>query len=146
MPEGERDARSSYRNKAMESIRSGRLYRQIYRTGKRFRGLAIRAVYRRNTLGVIRLGFSVSRRAGNAVRRNLFRRRMKTLVREQQQGASCDLIVSPATGLADMGWNAMKRDFQELMEIIGEERDKGSVTIDDQGISKDSIPHTPTQL
>jgi ribonuclease P protein component len=118
MPEGERDGRGSYRSAAPESLRRGSIFREIYRTGRRFRGSAIKVVYRRNALGVIRLGFSVSRKTGTAVDRNRFRRRIRSLARNRGTGLGADLIVSPAGETAEVPWDGMEKDFEKLLELL----------------------------
>ncbi len=119
MPEGARGERSSYPRKAPKSLKRSSLYREIYRTGRRYRGKAIKAVYRSNTLGAIRLGFSVSRRTGNAVKRNRFRRRIKTLAREEGVGLSVDIILSPVDRLENATWKNLRNDFLSFLKLIG---------------------------
>jgi ribonuclease P protein component len=118
MPEGERDGRGSYRSAAPETLRRGSIFREIYRTGRRFRGSAIRVVYRKNALGVIRLGFSVSRKTGSAVERNRFRRRMRSLVRQEGAGLGADIVVSPAGETAEVPWDGMRKDFEKLLDLM----------------------------
>jgi len=119
MPEGARDERSSYPRKAPKSLKRSSLYREIYRTGRRYRGSAIKAVYRSNTLGSIRLGFSVSRKTGNAVKRNRFRRRIKTMAREEGAGLSVDMIHSPVNGLESATWKKLRDEFLSFLELLG---------------------------
>jgi ribonuclease P protein component len=119
MPEGARDGRSSSPRKAPESLRNSALYREIYRTGTRYRGSAIKAVYRSNALGGVRLGFSVSRKTGNAVKRNLFKRRIRTMTREKGAGLSVDMIFSPVGRLEKATWYSLRNDFLSLMKLLG---------------------------
>ena len=119
MPEGARDERGSSPSKTPESLNSSALYREIYRTGERYRGSAIKAVYRSNTLGGIRLGFSVSRKTGIAVKRNLFKRRIRALTRENGIGLNADMILSPVGRLEKATWNSLRDDFLCLLKLIG---------------------------
>lgn len=53
-------------------------FQRVYRLGRRFRGEGFALIFHANSLAYNRLGISVHRKAGCAVRRN----RMKRLVRE----------------------------------------------------------------
>lgn len=88
---------------------------RLLRTGRRFRGAVIRACYCGNTLGVIRLGFSVSRKTGGAVERNLFRRRLRQLAKESELGEGFDAVVSPCVKLAEIRWRFLLEDFNRLV-------------------------------
>lgn len=95
------------------TLNKGYQFRRVFRTGKAFRGESFRAVCAKNTLGFIRLGFSLSAKSGNAVSRNLMRRRIRSLARDKRLGA--DIVILPAGGLQGLKWQSVKRDFEELM-------------------------------
>ena len=120
MPEGARDARSLSHRPAIEPMSDGYLFRETYRNGRRYRGSAIEVVYRANTLGRIRLGFSVSRKSGKAVLRNLFRRRIKTLVREEGPTSGTDMVFSPAGKLETTEWVEIREEFREVNCLLRE--------------------------
>lgn len=92
---------------------------RLFRTGQRFTGVVIRARHCRNTLGIIRLGFSVSRKTGNAVERNRFRRRMRHLAREAHAGPGFDAVVTPRLKLREIGWCSLCEDFALLLREAG---------------------------
>lgn len=120
MPEGAGDAKILSHRPDIEPMRDGYLFREIYRSGRRYRGSAIEVVYRFNTLGRIRLGFSVSRKSGKAVLRNLFRRRIRTLVREEGPTEGMDMIFSPARKLEITEWTEIREEFREVTGISRE--------------------------
>ncbi len=88
---------------------------RLLRTGRRFRGAVIRARYCENTLGVVRLGFSVSRKTGGAVERNLFRRRLRQLARETVPERGFDAVIGPSLKLAEIPWSLLQKDFYHLV-------------------------------
>lgn len=111
--------------KAVDSLRSieGTLkksyqFRRVFRKGKAFRGVSFRAVYIKNTLGNIRLGFSLSARSGNAVKRNLMRRRIKGLTGLNQKRVGADIVILPSGKLQDARWMDIRKDFEKLMFMI----------------------------
>lgn len=95
------------------TLNKGCQFRRVFRTGEAFRGKSFRAVYAKNTLGFVRLGFSLSAKSGNAVSRNLMRRRIRSLARGKMIGA--DIVILPAGGLEGLKWQAVKKDFEELL-------------------------------
>jgi len=67
----------------------------------------------------IRVGFTASRRVGNAVKRNRARRRLKALVREMiatgaNPGLDLVLIARPAT--VDRPFEELRRDLQQSLQ------------------------------
>ena len=111
---------------------SGRTaFRAVYRRGKRIRGDLLSVVYVRNTLGRMRLGFSVSRKLGGSVRRNLFKRRVKMFLRERMHAMGIDMVVSPVIPLKDMEWKSLRSDLMRVEALLeeaglGQERLPGS--------------------
>lgn len=67
----------------------------------------------------IRVGFTASRKVGNAVKRNRARRRLKALVREMiasgaDPGLDLVLIARPAT--VDRAFDELRRDLQQSLQ------------------------------
>ncbi len=104
--------------KSERTLKKGGQFRRVFRTGKAFRGISFRAVYVKNTLGFIRLGFSLSAKSGNAVRRNLIRRRIKGLANEKGKRIGADIVILPAGKLKDAKWTEIREDFGRLISII----------------------------
>jgi len=66
------------------------------RKGKRINCGGIRLVYKKNELGFSRLGLAVSRKFGNAVQRNRFKRQLRDAFRTgDYHKMSADVLVIP---------------------------------------------------
>jgi ribonuclease P protein component len=69
----------------------------------------------------IRVGFTASRKVGNAVKRNRARRRLKALVREMiATGANpgLDLVLIARTATVDRPFDELRRDLQQSLQRI----------------------------
>jgi len=110
MPAGER-AESAWRP---ERLRRSADFRRAFRKGRRYRGDTLKAAIAWNSLGVMRLGFSVSAKMGNAVRRNRLRRRVRGMVGDYWPRASVDIVVWPAVGLEQMSLGMLKSEMGRI--------------------------------
>ncbi len=106
-----------------KTLKKGYQFRRVFRKGKAFRGVSFRAVYIKNTLGNIRLGFSLSAKSGNAVKRNLMRRRIKGLAEKKGKRLGADIVILPAGKLRDAKWTDIKLDFEKMVSLIENDTD-----------------------
>lgn len=106
-----------------KTLKKGYQFRKVFRKGVAFRGVSFRAVYIKNTLGNIRLGFSLSAKSGNAVKRNLMRRRIKGLAEQKCKRLGADIVILPAGKLRDAKWTDIKLDFEKMVSTIENDTD-----------------------
>jgi len=64
-------------------LRKRREFNYTYRRGKSLANSCLVLVYRKNRLDVSRVGFSISKKYGNAVQRNKIKRRLREIYRKR---------------------------------------------------------------
>lgn len=120
----------SYSSRSGAGVRNapGRLsgkpeFERVFRGGWRFRGSVLKIVCAGNALGLIRLGFSVSRKSGCAVERNRFRRRVKETLRQRLElPAGTDMVVSPSMKLALLTKRSVVEDLEAFVALLPQHR------------------------
>lgn len=101
-------------------VKKRRDFTRVYQRGKSHAGKYI-VLYRYKTrLDTYRVGFTVSKKVGNAVVRNKVRRRLKEIARLQpelfQPGRDYILIARPAA--AQVTYRELERDLESLLKKI----------------------------
>ncbi len=75
--------------------------------------------------GQVRVGYTVSRKVGNAVARNRARRRLKAAAEEVLSLAAepgCDYVIIGRGGTLTRGWPALKRDLESAVRGLARRR------------------------
>ncbi len=97
-------------------------FRAIVRRGGRVSGEAT-ICYVRSQAGSapVRFGFIVGRGVGNAVRRNLVRRRLRAAGRELLNSIrpGTDIVVRALPAAADSSWTQLRAELQYALEAKG---------------------------
>ncbi|PIE51759.1 ribonuclease P protein component [Candidatus Fermentibacteria bacterium] len=121
MPEDARAGSVSYpklNHRTLKKLNRRWQFEKLFRKGGYFRGKVLKARYSRNSLGCLRLGFSVSAKKGNAVKRNLFRRRLKQYSVEKEQKTGFDAVILPTVKLDAVVYREMISDMEKLCLLV----------------------------
>ncbi len=109
------------RFRAFEHVRLKREFDRVFQEGRAFelREISVRALP--NGLGHARLGLCVSKRHGNAVRRNRIKRLLREAYRLNRRALAvpCDLVIVPRTTWRNLTLAAIEPVFREALSRIG---------------------------
>ncbi|HUQ92823.1 MAG TPA: ribonuclease P protein component [Bryobacteraceae bacterium] len=97
-------------------------FRRVYDHGSRFSGPLFTAFLLANSdLQGPRIGFTVPRALGRAVRRNRMRRRVREAIRLEAAmiGPQWDVVINPRKALHDAPWEAICREVRKLVLRCG---------------------------
>ena len=96
-------------------------FEKVYKQGKAFRGRFFSVHAFPNEIGAPRLGLSVSRKVGNAVARNTFRRRMREIFAAEVGAVDShlDLVISARPAARDAGFDELRDEFCRALRRLG---------------------------
>jgi ribonuclease P protein component len=104
------------------TLKSSADFQRIAREGRRWSGSAfIMQVLKKEAAAPFRVGFTVSRRVGNAVTRNRAKRRLREMVRLRlRKGALAgfDLVLVAKTSAALLDFSAMDVEFDKGLAAL----------------------------
>jgi ribonuclease P protein component len=103
-----------------ERIKRKNDFSHLYHKGKRERGRYLQIIYTSNDLDFSRLGVVVSKKHGNAVKRNKLKRQIRTLFRRNKDLLRCpyDLLVMPISDMNKVTWEMLERDYKDILQSI----------------------------
>ena len=91
----------------------------VFSTGRRWVGRAVVLTVARGNPGNSRFGFAVSKRVGNAVVRNLIKRRLREVLRNVTVKPGRDVVVSARPLLADVTFKELNFEVVSLLRRAG---------------------------
>lgn len=96
-------------------------FRRIYSSGKSAATPLLAIYYKKNRLGINRLGLTVSTKVGNAVTRNRVRRKLKEIYRlhEAEIKSGIDIVIVARIRSKDAAYAALEADVLKLIEKLG---------------------------
>lgn len=94
-------------------------FKRVYRNRKTFGNRNFTLYLRENHTGEVRIGFSISKKVGNAVFRNLTKRRLKMLYRDycHTLKPGYDMVLVVKNNVADLSFLQLKSAFLHIMKI-----------------------------
>jgi putative membrane protein insertion efficiency factor/ribonuclease P protein component len=100
-------------------------FERVYRQGAAYRGKLFSLHAFPNEFGTPRLGLSVSRRVGNAVTRNIVRRRLREIFYSALPDISSDLdlVVSARPAAAEATFRELSEEFVRSLRKLGDPRE-----------------------
>ena len=103
-----------------ERIRKRKDFLFLYKKGKRYRGKYFNLIYLSNDFSFSRMAVVVSKKVGNAVKRNKIKRQMRTLFRRNKSlfKAPLDIIIIAKKEILESSWLTLKGDYFSALESI----------------------------
>jgi len=103
-----------------ERIRKKKEFLVIYKKGTRYRGKYFTIVHISNDLNFSRMAVVVSKKIGNAVKRNKIKRWIRTLFRMNKplMDESLDLIIIPKKEIQEAAWPELQEEFLKALKSI----------------------------
>lgn len=100
------------------SLKRNKEFRYVYRTGKSVSCKCLVLVYRKNNTGLLRVGFSVSKKIGNSVMRNRIKRRLRSAFDEVLPTVNSDynIIVIARTPIRDSTYAQICESLNYLLK------------------------------
>ncbi len=103
-----------------ERIRKRKDFLSLYKKGKRYRGKYFNLIYLSNDFSFSRMAVVVSKKVGNAVKRNKIKRQMRTLFRRNKSllKAPLDIIIIAKKEILESSWFTLQGDYFSALESI----------------------------
>ena len=91
----------------METIKNRRDFLRATKIGQKTVSASIIVQKVKNNLEITRVGFTASKKVGNAVARNRAKRRMRSLVEEMTLNNGYDYVLIARKGILDVDWDEL---------------------------------------
>ena len=103
-----------------ERIRKRKDFLFLYKKGYRYRGKYFNLIYLSNDFSFSRMAVIVSKKVGNAVKRNKIKRQMRALFRRNKSllKAPLDIIIIAKKEILESSWLTLKGDYFSALESI----------------------------
>jgi len=103
-----------------ERIRKKKDFLHIYKKGKRYKGNYFNLIYLSSDLNFSRLAVIVSKKVGNAVKRNKIKRWMRSLFRRNKEllANPLDIIIIAKKEILEASWLTLQADYLATIKSI----------------------------
>ncbi len=96
-----------------ERIRNKKDFSRLYKKGSRYRGKYFNLIYISSDLSFSRMAVVISKKVGNAVKRNKVKRQMRTLFRRNKEllESSFDILIIAKKEILEASWPMLQEDY-----------------------------------
>lgn len=107
--------------KAENRLKNRSDFSKIYKYGKSYANRDFVVYYKKNDLQRLRVGFSVSRKVGKAWKRNIIKRRLREIIRNNQTILinNYDIIIIVRKNIKDVEFPGIEKSFYHVMKGTG---------------------------
>jgi ribonuclease P protein component len=104
--------------KKVYRLRKNKDFRYTYRRGKKLGHPLLVLVYRRTNMSSSRIGFSITKKYGSAVKRNRIKRQLREIVSAELENIKegYDIIFSVRKGAGESTFNELKGAVKNLLK------------------------------
>ena len=104
-----------------ERIRNKKEFSLLYKKGNRYRGKYFNLIYISSDLSFSRMAVVISKKVGNAVKRNKIKRQMRTLFRRNKDllESSFDILIIAKIEILEASWPMLKEEYFAALKSIG---------------------------
>ncbi len=89
----------------IETIKNRKDFLRATKIGQKTVGASIIVQKVKNNLEIVRVGFTASKKVGNAIARNRAKRRMRSLVEKMELSEGFDYVLIARKGILDIEWD-----------------------------------------
>lgn len=106
------------------TVKDNREFNEIIKKSKFVKNNSYVIYYRDNNLNLYRFGITVSKKLGNAVKRNKYKRQIRSIINKYKNyyQNSSDYIIIIRNGFIKINFNEKEKDFIHLINLINEKR------------------------
>ena len=104
----------------LHTVKKSREFSEIIHNSNFFKNRSYVIYYKDNGLDKYRFGISVSKKLGNAVYRNKYKRQLRFIIDKYKKNYQngMDYIIIIRNGYVDLDFDSKDRDFRNLMDKI----------------------------
>lgn len=104
-------------------LRSNRDFQRVYKRSKNYWNRHFTVLMKKNG-SKTRVGFSITKKYGNAVQRNRIKRQLREIVRINRQALreGYDMIIIPKKNTFDMKYSDLEKSYQHLLSLAFREK------------------------
>lgn len=107
-------------------LRKNRDYQKVYKKGRSYWNRQFTLLVLKNNLNSKRIGFTVTKKYGSAVKRNNIKRRLKEILRNNKDtlAVGYDYIFVPRQNTYQMDFKDLTRSLLHLISLINKKNNK----------------------